>query len=474
LNRCDTCPGNTRFIPGDGPDDADVLCVGEAPGKEEDKTGIPFIGKAGREFNENYLPLAGLKRPNVYVTNVRKCRPEQNRTPTDKEARSCATAYLSDELERVQPTYLILMGATACKLLPDPLDLETQHGIPLPSSVFDWTGWVIPMYHPAAGLHTTAMMQPILEDWANLRQWFETGVWQWAMDEYETHDYRHCKSMNQVDEYFEQYSPMEIIGGDTESHGIEDWSIQTSTAPGTGIMILEKDKATMDRLGLWLYKHIVLWGSDPLGSELALHNAPVDLRQFERIIGCPFPYRDTMQEAYHLGNLPQGLKPLAYRLLGVRMTSWKETVQGASRDALCAWIVQASMEAQEKLTVIKKRFHKTTGKPLQDGVTKSLEEKKLDHLLTYAIKNDDYDVWSRIDEYRDEWNLLFDKEIGEIPVLGIGNMTLENAKNYAVLDADVELRVALALKTQRRYTSANIWGVSEDDMDPLYTPEMAG
>lgn len=464
MDRCALCPGTHRVVLGDGPTGALAFCIGEAPGREENASGIAFIGQAGMEYNELYLPLAGFTRPEVYTTNTVKCRPDQNRTPTAKEAQACALSFLPSELERVQPASILLMGATACSLVPE-LDLETQHGIPQLSSLFGWDGWIVPMYHPAAGLHSTTLMGPMLDDWASLKQWYKTGEWQWPIDLTPDRDYRLCKTPNQVSTYFEEYPAGEIIGADTESHGERDWSKQVSTHEGTGIMVLEEDPDVMKRLGDELYHPIAE------GSEISFHNAEADLLQFETMIGGPVPYRDTMQEAYHMG-LPQGLKVLGYRLCGVRMTSWAETVGGASRDAITAWMTQASMIAYDSMRTEELRFHKTTGRPLKPKVTKSLEEKKLDHFLVHTVK-DTYDIWKRIEEYRDQWNSLFSVELGPMPILGIGNLPLKEAMEYGVLDADMALRVALGMKAQRERAWGHAGGIPEGDWDPIYTSETA-
>src|SRR5258705_11353355 len=114
IPRCSICPGENRCVRGDGPINATIVCVGEEPGREEDSGGRPFIGAAGKEFNNNYLNLAGLHGDDIYITNARKCRQHQNKTPTYNEIRGCADPFIPHELNEINPANVILMGPGAC------------------------------------------------------------------------------------------------------------------------------------------------------------------------------------------------------------------------------------------------------------------------------------------------------------------------------------------------------------------------
>jgi uracil-DNA glycosylase len=203
--RCGICPARYRCVLGDGPQDARVMVVGEAPGRDEDAGGRPFIGQAGREFNENYLGLAGLERDEVYVTNAVHCRPDLNRKPNPTEVSGCAGHFMPGELASVAPEVVVLMGATACGLVAERIDLEAEHGIPRRGELYGWSGWVVPIYHPAAGLHETSMMTFMLEDWELLRPWLEHGRWMWAESSNLILDYTLASSRDRVRAYFERY-----------------------------------------------------------------------------------------------------------------------------------------------------------------------------------------------------------------------------------------------------------------------------
>lgn len=200
--RCPTCPNKFNLVLADGPLDARILAIGEAPGKDEDRLGHPFSGQAGKEYNDNYLGLAGLHRSEIRQTNVMRCRPDQNKKPNKTEAEGCVHWHLPTELEQVKPEIVILLGATAVNTLCPEVDLESQHGIPFMGRIYEWYGWIVPMWHPASGLHNTTMMVPMLEDWENFGKWLG-GEWMWGIDDlHQKRVYCLASSEHDIDEYF--------------------------------------------------------------------------------------------------------------------------------------------------------------------------------------------------------------------------------------------------------------------------------
>lgn len=458
--RCATCTGDKRCVLGDGPRPARVAAVGEAPGREEDSGGRPFIGDAGKEFNHNYLPLAGLDRDDVYITNTRKCRPDNNRKPTKREAQGCADHFLPSELQAVRPEVVILMGATACSLL-EAVDLEVEHGVPRFDVLYGHAAWYVPMYHPAAGMHNTSMMIPMLEDWERLKPWLQTGVWQWATERYESRDYRLARTRKEVVSYFDAwYGRYDLMGGDTESHAKKPFSVQVSCHPGTGMMVLTEDHEALDELGS------ILGPITTFGTEIALHHAPSDLEIFKKLIGGEFAYRDTMQELYHLGNhLKLGLKVAAFRLLGRRRQSWEEVVGAISRQKLNEWIWQALVEVEEWRT-IEKRYHKKSGREIQPKITKHIAEGKLLHILKQ--ENPEYEAWKKIKEFGwHDWLPVMEAQMGvKMPLLGIANCDLMTARDYGCSDADDTLTIALKLEGMREEAERE-WDVQPEDVDDV-------
>lgn len=144
---CGLASGRTTVVFGDGDPDADVMFVGEAPGFHEDQQGVPFVGAAGKLL-ERLLGEIGLRRDQVYIANVLKCRPPGNRDPLPDEIEACK-GYLRSQLELVDPAVVVTLGNFATKLL-----LKRDVGITkLRGQVYPW--WrrhLVPTLHPAAAL----------------------------------------------------------------------------------------------------------------------------------------------------------------------------------------------------------------------------------------------------------------------------------------------------------------------------------
>lgn len=468
-NVCASCPRKYNPVSGAGPMPAHALICGERPGADENRTGVPFCGQSGRELNENYLSLAGLRRDEVYVTNAVHCFADQNKKPTEIEARTCAAHWLRDEIEEVQPEVIILLGSTACGLV-EGIDLESGHGIPVVSGLFGYKAWFVPMYHPASGLHDSVMMTPMLSDWEGLRRWLADGTWTWPVDAYPKRDYALIENISQFNAYILQSHPESyrhnLIGGDTETHAREDFSLQFTLQTGTGRMILMKDDHLVREFGNWLNASIGFGNA-----ELVLHHAPADLRLFESVCSgmrLDGHYRDTMAEAYLFGDLRQGLKPLALRLLGRKRPSWEEVVTPPSKDALGEWLMSAFVYAEENWQVVESRVSAKTGKALKPRVVVSKPEKLLRELFGYMTTNPEYKIWDKLRErlavaYPDDMARLVDV-VGPVPQLGIAHVRLNDAVNYACSDADDTLALALLFDSMRT-AFINDLNVQAEDYD---------
>lgn len=148
----------TQLVFGDGNPDADLVFIGEAPGKNEDLQGIPFVGAAGKFLNE-MLGLIGLKRQDIYITNIVKYRPPNNRDPLLQE-KSDFLPYLESQLEVIQPKLVVTLGRHSLNcFLPD-LQIGQVHGQPK-----RFNGRVyLPLFHPAAALYNGGMRQTLIDD----------------------------------------------------------------------------------------------------------------------------------------------------------------------------------------------------------------------------------------------------------------------------------------------------------------------
>ena len=154
----------TQLVMGEGNTNADVVFIGEAPGKKEDETGQPFVGASGRFLNE-MLSVAGLDRSDVYITNIVKYRPPANRDPSGQE-KAEFWPYLIRQLEIIDPKAIITLGRhSGATFIPD-LVISRDHGQAQTVVLGEKSYRVIPLYHPAAALYNGSMRQVLIDDFA--------------------------------------------------------------------------------------------------------------------------------------------------------------------------------------------------------------------------------------------------------------------------------------------------------------------
>ena len=164
-NACGLAAGRTQAVPGEGPVDASIMFIGEAPGYYEDQQGRPFVGAAG-QFLEQLLTSIGLKRTEVFITNVVKCRPPGNRDPLPEEIDACSD-WLSRQIELIRPKVIVTLGRySLARFLPGtPIGRVHGQGRKLGSL------WVVPMYHPAAALHQGGLRKTIEDDFRKIPEY---------------------------------------------------------------------------------------------------------------------------------------------------------------------------------------------------------------------------------------------------------------------------------------------------------------
>jgi DNA polymerase len=165
VRECDLCPlarTRTHAVPGEGPLEAEVMFIGEAPGMNEDRQGRPFVGQAGQFLNE-LIAAAGLTRPDVYICNVLKCRPPNNRDPLPGEIDACRD-YLDEQIELIDPLLTVTLGRFSMARWFPGQSISRIHG-----KVSEFGGRLVaPMYHPAAALHQQALRDTIIHDFQGL------------------------------------------------------------------------------------------------------------------------------------------------------------------------------------------------------------------------------------------------------------------------------------------------------------------
>ena len=165
--RCQLAGTRTQVVFGVGNPDADLLFVGEAPGFHEDQNGVPFVGQAGKLL-DRLLAGIGLERSDIYVANVLKCRPPQNRDPQPDEIASCEP-HLFRQIELIQPKLVATLGNFATKLLSGkPVGITRVHGQEQHVTLGGNGVLLYPLYHPAAALYTPSMLKVLEEDFARI------------------------------------------------------------------------------------------------------------------------------------------------------------------------------------------------------------------------------------------------------------------------------------------------------------------
>lgn len=433
MSRCDACPGVNNCLDADGPENSPYLFIGEAPGLQENDKKRVFIGKTGQEVNEHYMPLAGISRSRVCVTNAIRCLPISAKGKLDpKKAadmqllQSCAEHHLYPHIARSRPKIIIPMGAFACRALDPSINLEIEHGIPRETSF----GKVFPMYHPAGGLHEPKKMLQIRTDWYRLKRYIRGNLYT-PIDEFEgAEDYRAIDNPDQVHEILcGEWN--RTLACDTETtYRRQPFCLTFSVTPGTGYLIRAEDTDSLQVFQQYL---------DRWRGKILFHNWLFDSKVVEQM-GLRFPRKlivDTMVRVYQLGNLPQGLKSLAYRELGMRMKDFDDVVTPHSTARILQYLRLGLSYTWDKPEQQLERQKDGKWKLKQPQSMKT----KIKSFFTYLAKDPEknpFEMWTKawvdnqaeIEEKCGEW-------IGKC----ITDTPFEDVIAYACRDSDSLLRI---------------------------------
>ncbi len=162
----------TNLVMGDGNPNADIVFIGEAPGKKEDEQGLPFIGASGKFLND-MLAHAGMDRSDVYITNIVKYRPPNNRDPTANE-KQAFWPYLAEQLEIIDPKVIVTLGRHSMEFFLPGAKIGEIHGHTVHKQVTYHDGgereWlIVPLYHPAAALYNGSLRQTLIDDFLKVQ-----------------------------------------------------------------------------------------------------------------------------------------------------------------------------------------------------------------------------------------------------------------------------------------------------------------
>ncbi len=165
-NLCPLCQTRTNVVFGVGNPNADIMFVGEAPGENEDLSGIPFVGRAGQLFDK-YLNAVGINRENVYIANILKCRPPKNRDPQKNEEDACID-YLRQQVRIISPSLIVCLGRiSAMRLIKPDFKITAEHGVFFPKGKYVMSA----VYHPSALLRDPRKKDDMLCDMEKIKEY---------------------------------------------------------------------------------------------------------------------------------------------------------------------------------------------------------------------------------------------------------------------------------------------------------------
>lgn len=402
-----------------------LMLVGEAPGAEEERTGVFFVGDAGKELT-NYLDRAGIPRDRVYITNVLKCRPPDNRDPHVDEIAACMT-HLIQELEEVKPRYIAAVGRFASRVLTGlDVDMEQVHGMPIRVTKWGFPTTVVPVYHPAAGLHDTFNMAAIMADFLALKQVMMGSLLprpESVPGVYALWD----------DPYSCPVSPG-IVAVDTETEeGGKGWCLQVCDTPGMAWVIMKKDA------------HLVKDVLEHPDTTVIMQNALFDLPVLWEMGIHPKQYVDTMVMAYLLQTEPQGLKALSYRHLGMKMREYSEVVWPASQAKALAYMTRAmEVEWPDPDPILKM----VKGEPKVRNPQNVA--RRIKGVLNAYGKDESVDLYSRWQKIREDAGKLVELVHGPLLPGYLKDLPLQTAIDYAGCDADATRQIYPILDSKIR------------------------
>lgn len=408
---------------GSGPKPCDVAIFGEAPAWHEVREKQPFVGPSGEVLWTFARRFAGLSRSDVYVSNVVKHCVEGSRTRPSGEKISQEEldywrADLKAEMQAVQPRFVVALGRYAARAFIGDVTMEECWGLPwlIPHPVFhaEWLT-VIPVHHPAHGLHRPSEFQWTAWGLDAAGQIIRGAGPRRPRDEYPKPHYRTSL----------QHGCGPRVAIDTEGWKDDPWCLQWSDEPGTANLIWASNARSLDsfRKMLLHYRPLVIF-----------HNAPHDLAVLRAmgidIIGMGLRFADTMTMAANCCDLPLGLKPLAWRLAGMRMKSWRATVGEYDLAVVRRYL---------QLVVDKQAFWpKPAGR--EHGIAR---------LAAARLKKEDSaearDAWLDIDDAR---RRPVEDVLGPMPRLRRQDVPDAVLVPYACTDADATLRCFAKLSTR--------------------------
>jgi len=295
------------WVSGEGPTPCRLLICGEGPAEHECNSGRPFVGATGQEVNHLLRTIIGVDRRDVYVTNVGKWPLNDKKEISNDEMKMLST-LLWEEIEKVKPKVILALGALATHwFLKENLDMEAVNGIP--HVMFESPAIVVPCFHPAAAFRDSSLLQWVVEGFEAARDALDGKAIAWK------------RSSPTQDEGLLFQLCQDTVALDTEARyrGGPPYMVSASSCEGMAGYCYADDQKALRHIRDHVRQPNVL---------TLLHNALYDLPQLAHSGIFPARFVDTMVVAFLLQTQPLGLKPLAYRLAGMRMKEYDEVVGG--------------------------------------------------------------------------------------------------------------------------------------------------
>jgi uracil-DNA glycosylase family 4 len=448
---CALCPRLPGRVPikGSGAVPASVMAIGEAPSRSDDRYRSVFTGKSGGELYEQYFPMAGLQRGEVFLTHIHKCSVSDYTQPEEQNCEVCADKWLHDELATVKPELVIVMGARACSVFPL-VEINNHHGLLFHANYGQWSGYIYPTYSPLAGLQSADLMIPLQQDFQNLKNiranWDSSKLQ--ARTLCKTHynnydsdlDYELISSPDQLNYYLEQTSrkqTMPITGIDSEYLIKENTGLQhdklhcitISTIPKTGRLLKYSDPYYPE------YANIINKFINQKDQWLALHQdlADRDIITESGVIVPEYKVIDTMILPYHQAETFQGLKYLAYRKFGYRMLEFEDVVWKYYQD-LVMWAMMSMLDFKYPHPKKDKRWK------ISRTIDSWVEGLALDQTFRVDKK---YKEW--VEDKPDLEQIRMETSGIRMPLPLVDMVPDWHLVKYACADSDITLRLALEM-----------------------------
>lgn len=409
------------------------MLIGETPYKQDNYRQQAFAGPAGKELGMQYLISAGLTRRDVILTYAMSCSLPRYRNPQPEEVITCAEERLQEQIYYYRPSVICPMGAVACSLVErEPrINIEIEHGIPFQGSMWAWSGTILPLYSPGAGISQAGAMIALQQDFPvidlilnhNLRSHPETDTVK--------QDYKTITTKAELVSDLTEHNGTVSIDTETDCQGfnldpINDppYMLSYSLRAGHGRVIRIADKALLTKFNRWIQE---------VRPMVIMHNALFDKLVLERM-GVFVPWtriHDTMESAYISGYLPQGLKALGYRLLNIKMNNYDDVVTpyAQARQAQYLGRLAVAKPSDVPQPYLGPRQHK-------------LPRKAMAALLAWEEKGVNLqDRWKGWYKEREQDIWVAENALGKFPYSSIRFAPAELSEYYAAQDADVTFRI---------------------------------